>query len=96
MSLYEYKPEDLDRFRNAIHLFPRDTRLRGNELQLRECPYCHAQHDQWTFAININNGTFNCKRSSCSVKGNMITLAKDFGFSLGRDTDEYEHTGTEW
>lgn len=93
MSLYEFKQEDLDRFKNAIHLFPRDIRLRGDEMQLRECPYCHSQHDQWTFAININTGTFNCKRSSCSVKGNMITLAKDFDFSLGRDTDEYEHIG---
>ena len=94
MSLYEFKAEDLDRFRAAINLSYSDTRQRGDELQLRECPYCHAQHDAWTFAINCRTGTFNCKRASCSVKGNMITLAKDFGFSLGRDTDEYEHTGT--
>lgn len=94
MNFYEFKPEDLDRFKNAINLSFRDVRQRGDELQLRECPYCHAQHDQWTFAINITNGTFNCKRSSCSVKGNMITLAKDFGFSLGRDVDAYEHIGT--
>ena len=94
MSLYEFKAEDLDRFRSAINLSYSDTRQRGDELQLRECPYCHSQHDAWTFAINCRTGTFNCKRASCSVKGNMITLAKDFGFSLGRDTDEYEHTGT--
>ena len=96
MSLYEFKAEDLDRFRSAINLSYHDVRQRGDELQLRECPYCHAQHDQWTFAINMKTGTFNCKRATCSVKGNMITLAKDFGFSLGRDTDEYEHTGTTW
>jgi len=94
MSLYEYKAEDLDRFREAIRLSYKDARQRGDELELRECPYCHSQKDSWTFAVNIKTGTFNCKRSSCSVKGNMITLAKDFGFSLGRDTDEYEHTGT--
>lgn len=93
-TLYEFKAEDLDRFRNAIHLSYRDVRQRGDELQLRECPYCHSRHDQWTFAINGRTGTFNCKRSSCSVKGNMITLAKDFGFSLGRDVDAYEHIGT--
>ena len=96
MSLYEFKPEDLDRFRAAISLSFRDIRQRGDELQLRECPYCHSQHDPWTFAINSKTGTFNCKRASCSVKGNMITLAKDFGFSLGRDADEYEHTGMTW
>ena len=94
MSLYEFKPEDLERFKSAIQLSFRDIRQRGDELQLRECPYCHSQHDPWTFAINIRTGTFNCKRASCSVKGNMITLAKDFSFSLGRDTDEYEHIGT--
>lgn len=93
MTLYEFKTEDLDRFKTAINLSYRDARLRGDELQLRECPYCHAKQDPWTFAINITTGTFNCKRSSCSVKGNMITLAKDFGFSLGRNVDVYEHIG---
>lgn len=96
MGLYEFKTEDLDKFRVAINLSYKDARQRGDELELRECPYCHSQHDKWTFAINTKTGTFNCKRASCSVKGNMITLAKDFGFSLGRDTDEYEGTGTEW
>lgn len=94
MSLYEFNPIDLDKFKNAIGLSFRDVRQRGDELQLRECPYCHSQHDPWTFAINCKTGTFNCMRASCSVKGNMITLAKDFGFSLGRDIDEYEHIGT--
>jgi archaellum biogenesis ATPase FlaH len=28
-------------------------------------------------------------RASCGAKGNMLTLAKDFGFSLGRDADTY-------
>lgn len=96
MGLYEFKTEDLDKFRVAINLSYKDARQRGDELELRECPYCHSQHDKWTFAINTKTGTFNCKRASCSVKGNMITLAKDFGFSLGRDADEYEGTGTEW
>lgn len=90
MSIYEFKQEDIKTFLDAIHVLPRDVRPRGDELQLRECPYCHSQHDQWTFAINSKTGTFNCKRASCSVKGNMITLAKDFGFSLGRDADVYE------
>lgn len=96
MSFYEFKTEDIERFRNAVHLSYHDIRQRGDELQLRTCPYCNSQHDHWTFAINSKTGTFNCKRASCGVKGNMITLAKDFRFSLGRDVDEYEHTGTEW
>ena len=96
MSFYEFQPDDINLFVNAVHLLPRDMRGRGDELQLRECPYCHGKHDPWTFAINKRTGTFNCKRASCSVKGNMITLAKDFGFSLGRDVDEYERTGGTW
>lgn len=93
MSFYEFKAEDLEQFKEAIHLSFRDLRQRGDELELRECPYCHSKTDKWTFAINSKTGAFNCKRASCSVKGNMITLAKDFGFSLGRDVDAYEHTG---
>lgn len=94
MSFYEFKPDDINLFISAAHLLPQDMRGHGDELQLRECPYCHSQNDKWTFAINKRTGTFNCKRSTCSVKGNMITLAKDFGFSLGRDVDVYEHIGT--
>lgn len=93
MSFYEFKPDDINLFISAAHLLPQDMRGHGDELQLRECPYCHSQNDKWTFAINKRTGTFNCKRSSCSVKGNMITLAKDFGFSLGRDVDAYEQIG---
>lgn len=88
MGIYEFAPEDATRFAQE-----RGVRIReqGNELQFYTCPYCHGgEHgDKWTFAINQKTGAFNCKRGSCGVKGNMLTLHKDFGFSLGRDVDEY-------
>lgn len=88
MSIYEFKRED------AIN-FSRDLRLqsteRGDELQFKYCPYCNGgnKRDRGTFSINLKTGMFKCLRASCNVHGNMITLAKDFNFSLGNDVDEY-------
>ena len=86
MMTYEFKQDDAFRFAEG-----KQTRKVGNEIVFRECPYCHggSSHDKNSFAINLTNGAFNCKRSSCGAKGNMRTLAKDFGFSLGRDIDVY-------
>ena len=68
-----------------------NAKRQGNELMFNICPYCHGNFskDKKTFAINLKTGAFNCKRASCGAKGNMITLARDFNFSLGRDVDEY-------
>lgn len=86
--IYEFKAEDAERFG-----FERGISVKriGDELQFKECPYCHGgdRKDKYTFAINLKTGRNNCKRASCGAHGNMITLARDFGFSLGRDIDEY-------
>ena len=42
-----------------------------------------------TFSINLKTGQHKCLRASCGVSGNMITLARDFDFSLGTEIDEY-------
>lgn len=88
MSIYTFNLSDAIRFAQERGA---RTRQRGDELQFLTCPYCHGgEHsDKWTFAINMKTGIFNCKRGSCGAKGNMITLHKDFNFSLGRDVDEY-------
>ena len=89
MSIYEFDPDDAVRFAREQGT---PTRTRGDELQLMACPYCRGGRsgkDKYTFAINLKTGIFNCKRGSCGAKGNMITLHKDFNFSLGRDVDEY-------
>ena len=87
--LYEFKREDAERFAMEHG----KVKFTGKELQMFDCPYCHGagKGDKYTFAINLKTGAFNCKRASCGAKGNMITLAMDFGFSLDNYTDAYLH-----
>lgn len=70
------------------------VRTRGqDELIFAKCPYCgNTSSDRDKFSISLKTGQFNCLRESCGVTGNMITLSKDFNFSLGRDIDEYYRT----
>lgn len=87
MSIYEFNSEDAKRFAREQNI---GFRVRGDELQLSHCPYCRDKtDDKNTFAINLRTGQFKCLRASCGAHGNMITLARDFNFSLGRDADEY-------
>lgn len=87
-SIYEFKKDDAIRFANQMGT---KIKPRGSELQLLDCPYCHGavKGDKYTFSINLETGMFKCLRASCGIKGNMITLAKDFDFSLGTEVDEY-------
>lgn len=85
MSIYEFKQKDAFMFASNIGA---RTKKVGEELQFKTCPYCHSP-ETYKFAINLRTGAFNCKRSTCGAKGNMITLARDFNFSLGREVDEY-------
>lgn len=86
VSFYEFKQEDALRF--AQNSFTR-TKTSRNELLFEICPYCQSHKDKWKFSINLSTGQHHCKRASCGHKGNMITLARDFGFDLGRDVTEY-------
>ncbi|MCI8955606.1 MAG: AAA family ATPase [Eubacterium sp.] len=85
---YQFKKEDAESFQRSTGIFAKE---RGNELQFQYCPYCHGgkHKDKGSFSINLTSGQFECKRSSCGVHGNMITLAKDFDFSLGAEYDRY-------
>lgn len=86
MSLYEFKESDAWDFARQQGI---QTKKKGEELHFIHCPYCGSTKDKWTFAIDLRTGQFKCLRASCSRTGNMITLSKDFDFSLGRDIDEY-------
>ena len=87
MNIYEFDPDDARRFGQEQHI---KYQQRGDELQFKYCPYCRNKtDDKNTFAINLRTGQFKCLRASCGAKGNMITLAKDFNFSLGTAVDEY-------
>lgn len=87
MNIYEFSPDDAKRFGSEQGI---QYRVRGDELQFVRCPYCRNKTDEKNkFSINLKTGQFNCFRASCGAKGNMITLARDFGFSLGTTVDEY-------
>lgn len=88
-GLYEFKKEDAIRFANEQMA---TTRQRGKELMFRFCPYCGSKGsgDQYKFSINLENGLYKCMRASCGAHGNMIQLARDFGFDLGNDMEYYQ------
>lgn len=68
------------------------VKLRGEEVQFLYCPYCNggdSRKDKGTFSINRKTGQFKCLRASCGVKGNMVTLARDFDFKLTDDFSNY-------
>ena len=85
--MYKFDKDDAFRFAHEQAI---RTKVIGNELRFSKCPYCgNRTNDKDTFAINLDTGMFKCMRSSCGAKGNMITLHKDFGFSLGTEVNEY-------
>lgn len=86
---YKFKPEDAFDFARYVG---EPARQHGDELKFtRFCPYCHGgdKKDKNTFSINLLTGQFKCLRESCGVTGNMISLARDFDFSLGQQVMEY-------
>jgi len=88
LGLYEFKESDAWDFARGHG----EAKKKGDELQFLKCPYCKGGSkgaDKGTFSINLKTGQFKCLRNSCGITGNMLTLAKDFGFSLGRDVDNY-------
>lgn len=87
-EIYEFKQEDAFRFANSTGA---KTKIKGKELNFQYCPYCNGgkRKDKFTFSINLDDGRYSCLRSSCSVKGNMITLSRDMGFELSEDFVRY-------
>ena len=84
---YEFKPQDAYDFARFIGI---KSFERNGELHLMKCPMCgNNTTDKKTFAISLKTGQFKCLRESCGYSGNMITLSKDFDFSLGNTVDEY-------
>lgn len=88
MGFYEFKKDDAFRFAAEVGIH---ANRKGKELVFEKCPYCKAK-DKNTFSISLDSGMFECKRAKCGVRGNMVTLSRDFNFSLGRDTDAYYRT----
>lgn len=87
-ELYQFKPEDAERFAQSIGAI---TFRKGKNLHFKTCPYCNGtgRTNEESFAIDMETGQFHCLRAGCGAKGNMLTLAKDFDFSLGTMADAY-------
>ena len=84
---YEVKEQDIVDFASSQGLRVKKV---GDECAFLYCPYCKggSSKDKWTFYVNARTGQYECKRSSCGVRGNMITLARDFDFQL---SDEFSN-----
>ena len=87
--MYDFKESDAWDFARYVGI---EVKQIGENLHFKLCPYCRPKSTKGnvnTFAINLRTGQFKCLRASCGVTGNMITLSKDFDFSLGSSIDEY-------
>lgn len=87
--MYEFKEYDAYRFSRHVGI---RAQVRNGELQFYKCPYCGGSRENRNtecFGIDLKTGMFHCFRSSCGVSGNMLTLSRDFDFSLGNEVDEY-------
>lgn len=87
--MYEFKEHDAYRF--SRHIGTR-AQVRNGQLQFYKCPYCGGSRENGhseCFGIDLKTGMFHCFRSTCGVSGNMLTLSRDFDFSLGNEVDEY-------
>lgn len=84
---YILKESDIYDFASRQNI---QVKNRGDEIRFNICPYCRGgsgyKKDLGTFSINRKTGQFECKRATCGVRGNMITLARDFDFHL---SDEF-------
>lgn len=58
-----------------------EYKLKGNEIVPKYCPFCGGgeHRDKGTFALNVSNHTYNCKRGSCGVSGHFSELLRDKG-----------------
>lgn len=60
--------------------------VKGSEIIPKECPFCHGgdHRDKNTFALNLENQTYNCKRGSCGKQGHFTQLCREFGIDTER------------
>lgn len=84
---YELKQEDIYGCMSFIGV---ETRLKGDELQTKLCPYCNGgrSHDEWTFSMNVKTGFYNCMRGNCSRKGYAIQFFRDFEYKVAFENEK--------
>ena len=70
-------------------------KVKGNEINVRECPFCKPQKNDnlWKFYVNRETGAFDCKRAKkCGASGSFYDLAKHFGVEDKIKYDKKEYT----
>lgn len=79
----EYTPIDFAR------VFLGEHKVKGNEIIPVYCPVCKggSKRDKYTFALNIDSQTYNCKRGTCGAKGHFSQLCKDYGVNMEKQSE---------
>jgi archaellum biogenesis ATPase FlaH len=65
----------------AHRAFPGQFKVKGSEIIPRYCPFCNGGNskDRDTFALNVETGLYNCKRSTCGAQGTLSQLCEKLG-----------------
>lgn len=77
------------------HTFLGQFRVSGDEIKPTYCPFCNGgtSRDKFTFALNTEKHTYNCKRGSCNQQGHFSALCRHFGVEADKmPTAERVHT----
>lgn len=63
-------------------------RIREGQLIAKVCPFCKGgdNNDEYTFAVGLYNGAYNCMRGHCNKKGSFKDLCDYFGEEAPDDT----------
>lgn len=81
MDIYEFAGKYLQPYK-----------VKEDEIIPQFCPICQggAHHDKYTFALNVQKRTYNCRRGSCAAQGTFTELCRRFGEMP--DTEPYKNS----
>lgn len=76
---------EIEYARNFLGTF----KVKSDEIIPTLCPFCNGgdHQDKDTFALNMENHTFNCRRGSCGKSGHFSELLKSVGESFKGQTE---------
>lgn len=78
----EFQTEKVsDAVKALAHKYLKPYRIREGQLIAKVCPFCKGgdNGDEYTFAVGLYNGAYNCMRGHCNVKGSFRDLCDYFG-----------------
>lgn len=89
--VWKVTPEEFVRTQNW------ESRRRGQEIEVKSCPYCAGgrSKDTWKFAINATTGQFKCMKGSCpaSAGGGFWDLIEAAGLNPVEFIDRSDKQG---